>query len=105
MPPLSGRDEERRSRADIQAAILDCVLTKSASLNRISIFANLNRKAVKDHASRLVSHGLIQVVSGNRGYSVYSASEKGIKWLKRYRNLMDEGGLGRSGQGRDGRDF
>jgi predicted transcriptional regulator len=81
------------------------VLTKSASLNRISILANLNRKAVKDYASRMVSDGLIKVVSGTRGHNVYSASEKGIRWLKRYRNLMDEGGLGRSGQGRDGRDF
>jgi predicted transcriptional regulator len=80
---------------DIEASILECLLIEGASLNKISIYSNLNRKAAKAHLGRMVSDGLAKIVAGAKEHMVYSATEKGILWLKRYKSLADEGGFRR----------
>ena len=83
---------KRRSRVDIEASIIDYVLFENASVNKITFHANLNRKAAKIYLSRMVSQGLVKkMVNGSKGWVMYSATEKGILWLKRYRSLGDEG--------------
>jgi len=91
---------------DIEASILDCVVAESASVSNIMRHANLNRETVKTHLIRMVSHGLAKkIVGGSKGYTMYSATEKGILWLKRFRSLADEGGFGRRRENRLDRDF
>ena len=102
---LTRTDESRRSRLDIQASILDCLLTESASLNKISISANLNRRAAKAYLGRMVSDGLIQIIKASKGHTAYSTTQKGILWLKRYVNLIGKSGGGHKDQDMDGRDF
>ena len=90
---------------DIQAAILDCMLIEGASLNKIMIRANVNRTAAKQvHLTRMAAEGVVKVEEV-KGHRVYSATSKGIKWLKGYKNLKDLGGLGREDTDKDGRDF
>jgi predicted transcriptional regulator len=91
---------------DIEASILDCLLAEGSSVNKIVFHANLNRDTVKIHASRMVSHGLVKkITGGSMGYTVYSATEKGIIWLKRYRSLADECGFGHKSKSQLDRDF
>jgi predicted transcriptional regulator len=104
--PVRISEGERRSRMDIEASILECFLVESASVNKIMRHANLNRDAVKIHVSRMISHELVKKIGGgSKEYMVYSATEKGILWLKRYRSLADEGGFGRRPENRLDRDF
>ena len=90
---------------DIEASILDSVLTEAASVNRIMITANLNRKAAKAHLQGMISSGLVHLLRGSEGYSLYSSTEKGIRWLKRYKSLVEDDGHGRKGKFMEGRDF
>jgi len=90
---------------DIEASILECILTEAGSLNKILIHANLNRKAAKAHLRKMASDGLVKVVVNTKGHTVYSATDKGIRWLKRYKSLAEEGGFSRRHEMRFDRDF
>jgi predicted transcriptional regulator len=90
---------------DMQASILDCLVVDRASLNRIMIEANLNRISARVHLTRMASERLIHVTDGPYKWPVYSISEKGIRWLKHYKSLLNEGGLNHQTRGRESSDF
>jgi len=89
----------------IDASVLECLVAESRSISKIMFLARLHRHAANLHVKRLLSAGLIQMDVKSKRYPLYSATEKGIKWLKHYKSLVDEGGYhGRDGR-RNGMDF
>ena len=89
----------------IDASVLECLVKDGASISKIMFLARLNRHGANLHVKRLLSAGLIQMDVKSKRYPIYSSTEKGIKWLKDYKSLVDEGGYPARDGRRNGRDF
>jgi predicted transcriptional regulator len=70
---------------DIWASILDHLISQDASASRIVSSANLNRGAAKERLKELIDEELIRTKQSR--IVVYSITEEGVKWLKRYKSL------------------
>ncbi len=76
----------KRSKMEIWASILDCLISEEASMNRVKISANVNQRTAKENLDELISRRLVQTSQSKFVY--YSITEDGIKWVKIYRSLM-----------------
>jgi len=79
----------RRTRLDIEAAILSAVASDNLTMNKIIFHVNLNRKRAKESVQNLFHSGFLQVHNHSR-FDTYSITQKGIDWLDRYKLLVRE---------------
>jgi len=72
----------RRSSLDVTVNILEAALG-GANKTRIVYGSNLNFEIVKGYINTLVNNGFLEV-DGKR----YSTTERGVKFVEEYRELM-----------------
>jgi len=51
---------------------------------------NLNRERTQAYLRNMIMGGYVKVFETSKVYKVYSATEKGKRWLKIYKSLRDE---------------
>jgi predicted transcriptional regulator len=83
------KGKKRRSHLDTQAEILKILASEYLTMNQIVIRANLNRPLTKIHINQLLQKGHLEVKK-TQGFACYSASQKGIAWVKRFEALVQE---------------
>lgn len=98
------KHQPRRSEMEIDASILDCLLVEDATANKIRDSVGLNQERTKIRLDRLIALGFAIRIEG-RGWVRYSATEKGVKWVRHYRKVADEAGLVPRKRDRLDRDF
>src|SRR5271154_3591844 len=87
---LAPRAKRRRTWREIQASILECLLKGGATQNKVMTSTILNRDTTGDYLRDMISDGFAQVIGESKGHKLYSATEKGTRWLKVYKSLLDE---------------
>jgi predicted transcriptional regulator len=89
---------------EIRASILDCLITEDSTVNRIRRWVGLNQEMTKMRLDKLIALQFAERIEA-KGWVRYSATAKGIKWVKSYRKIADEAGLDTSKRDRLDRDF
>jgi predicted transcriptional regulator len=79
-------DKKRRSQMQIEAAIIKVVISDYLTTNQIAIRVNVNRVLAKSYMKKLAERGLVETKK-IKGLTNYSATPKGIAWLKRFESL------------------
>lgn len=79
----------RRSRLDLQAAIVRRSASNKVTANYLILRLNLNNRLLKSYLGELLEKGLIEVRREGR-FATYSATPKGIDWLNLYWKLVGE---------------
>jgi predicted transcriptional regulator len=63
-----------------------------ATQNKVMTTTNLNRDTTGEYLRNMISDGFAQALGESKGHKVYSATEKGNRWLKVYKSLLEEEG-------------
>jgi predicted transcriptional regulator len=77
--------QPRRTWFDLWGSILDFLIYDEATLSRIVVLANLNRAAARRHLDKMVEEKLVKIKQSR--FKVYSITDEGVNWLKRYKSL------------------
>lgn len=72
----------------ICADVIKAVSLDSLTLTAIIVHLNLNTRVARKCLMELVKSGLVDASKAEP--TMYSASERGIKWLSRFRQLVQE---------------
>ena len=98
------KNQPRRSEIEIKASILDCLLEEDSTVNKIRDRVGLNLGMTKTRLTKPIALGFVKRIDAT-GWVRYSATEKGVKWVRHYRKVADEAGLGPRKRDRPDRDF
>jgi predicted transcriptional regulator len=82
----------KRTWRDIVASILDRLVKAPSTQNKVMTSTNLNRETTGIYLRDMISLKFVQTLSESKGRKVYSITEKGKRWLRIYRSLLDEEG-------------
>lgn len=78
--------EKRRSHIEVHAAVLKELASEYLSINQIAIRVNLNRTLAKSYVNELSQKGQVETRK-IKGIACYSATQRGVAWLKRFESL------------------
>ncbi len=81
------KEHGRRSHLEVLAVIIKCMMSDTLSTHQLIFHANLNRQLAKQYLGELRGKGLIETNLVN-GVTRYSATPKGIEWLRTYVRLL-----------------
>jgi predicted transcriptional regulator len=82
--------KRRRTWREIQASILECLVSGPSTQNKVMTSTNLNRDTAGDYLRHMISLRLVQILSESKEHKVYSVTEKGKRWLRLYKSLLAE---------------
>ncbi|MGH9920691.1 MAG: winged helix-turn-helix domain-containing protein [Nitrososphaerales archaeon] len=80
----------RRTWRDIVASILERLLKAPSTQNKVMTSTNLNRDTAGIYLQEMISMRFVRIFSESKDHKVYSATEKGKRWLRIYKSLLDE---------------
>jgi predicted transcriptional regulator len=81
---------KRRTWRDIAASISERVAKVPSTKNGIMTSTNLNRDTAGIYLQEMISLRFVQILSESKDHKVYSITEKGKRWLRIYKSLLDE---------------
>jgi predicted transcriptional regulator len=82
---MPGERRQRRSQFDIWEAILRFLASEDATRSKLVAISGLNWYRLTTHLQAMMAEGLVQCSSSE--FEIYSITEDGVKWLKRYEGL------------------
>ncbi len=84
---------KKRTWRDIVASILEGLVKAPSTQNKVMTSTNLNRETTGIYLRDMISLRFVQTLSESKGRKLYYITEKGKRWQRIYRSLLDEEGF------------